>query len=212
MVVRSHRTSRTSCLACLLISARMLHLRRLVTSWRGNSNSSVTESVSQRALSWALLRMLLHYKRYYRDQFKRMFAGWPDSIRELSVEYHLKSLGKTLQEWPARSRMKPDNELVQEIRQGGRTPDVPVVVLAAMGLDPFMAVLSPEPYLRAINEGKTRAVPSSRRVSPPRRRSSHRKRRAHHDPYGLSRCRHPGDTGLARPMPVRRALARTSAR
>ena len=33
-------------------------------------------------------------------------------------------------------------------------PDVPLIVLTAMGLDPFMAAFMPEPFLREVNEGK----------------------------------------------------------
>ncbi len=102
----------------------------------------------------ALLRLLLTFKRFYRVQFERMFAGWPDSIRELLVEHHLRSLRKSLQEWPADSRRNAAGGLFEEIRQGGDTPDVPLIVLTAMGIDPFMAVFMPEPYLRKVNEGK----------------------------------------------------------
>ena len=79
--------------------------------------------------------------------FERMFAQWPDSIRERLIEYHLRSLRKSLQEWPARSRRNPENELVNEVRHGGDIPDVPLIVLTAMGLDPFMAAFMPEPFL-----------------------------------------------------------------
>jgi pimeloyl-ACP methyl ester carboxylesterase len=102
----------------------------------------------------ALLGMILHFKQFYRGQFERMFAQWPESIRQSLVEYHLRSLRKSLEEWPARSRKNPENELVTEIRRGGATPDVPLIVLVAMGLDPFMAALMPESFLREINASK----------------------------------------------------------
>ncbi len=35
-------------------------------------------------------------------------------------------------------------EVEAEVRDGGNLPDVPVIVLAAMGIDPFQAVLMPE--------------------------------------------------------------------
>jgi hypothetical protein len=102
----------------------------------------------------ALIRVLLHFKRFYRSTFERIFAQWPDSIREQLVEYHLRSLRRSLQEWPARSRKNVKGELLDEIHQGGDMPDVPLIVLIAMGLDPFMAAFMPEPYLRKMNVGK----------------------------------------------------------
>jgi pimeloyl-ACP methyl ester carboxylesterase len=103
---------------------------------------------------FALVRVLLHFKRFCRGMFERMFAEWSDSIRELLIEYHLRSLRKSLQEWPARSRKNLKGELLDEIRHGGDMPDVPLIVLIAMGLDPFMAAFMPEPYLREVNDRK----------------------------------------------------------
>ncbi len=102
----------------------------------------------------SLVRVFVQFKRFYRGQFERMFAQWPEAIRERLIEYHLRSLRKSLEEWPARSRRDPESELVNEIRHGGGLPDVPLIVLTAMGLDPFMAAFMPEPFLREINEGK----------------------------------------------------------
>jgi pimeloyl-ACP methyl ester carboxylesterase len=83
----------------------------------------------------ALLRLLLHFKRFYRREFERMFATWPDAIREPLIESHLRSLQKEFHEWPAHSRSLK-GELFDEIREAGKTPDVPLIVLSAMGLDP----------------------------------------------------------------------------
>jgi pimeloyl-ACP methyl ester carboxylesterase len=103
---------------------------------------------------FALIRLLPYFKRFYRGMFERMFAKWPDSVREPLIAYHLRSSRKSLQEWPARSRKNVKGELLDEIRHGGHTPDVPLIVLIAMGIDPFMAAFLPEPYLRAMNERK----------------------------------------------------------
>jgi pimeloyl-ACP methyl ester carboxylesterase len=103
---------------------------------------------------FALVRVLLHFKRFYRSAFERMFAEWPASIRERLIDYHLRSSRRSLEEWPARSRKNVNGELLGEIRRGGDTPDVPLIVLVANGLDPFMAAFMPEPYLRQINAGK----------------------------------------------------------
>jgi pimeloyl-ACP methyl ester carboxylesterase len=104
--------------------------------------------------AFSLVRVLVQFKQFYRGQFERMFTQWPASIRDRLVEYHLRSLRKSLQEWPARARRHPENELVNEIRRGGDIPDVPLIVLTAMGLDPFMAAFVPESFLREINDAK----------------------------------------------------------
>jgi len=98
---------------------------------------------------FALVRVFLHFKRFYRGMFERMFADWPDSMREPLIEYHLRSWRKSLQEG---KNLK--GELLDEVRRGGDTPDVPLIVLTAMGIDPFMAAFMPEPYLREMNDGK----------------------------------------------------------
>ena len=103
---------------------------------------------------YASVRVLLHFKRFYRRIFEQMLAAWPDSIRESLIDYHLRSLRKSLEEWPARSRTTAKGELLDEIRHGGNMPDVPLIVLIAMGIDPFMAALMPESYLRALNARK----------------------------------------------------------
>jgi pimeloyl-ACP methyl ester carboxylesterase len=105
-------------------------------------------------LAFSLVRVFVQFKRFYRVRFERMFAQWPDSIRGRLVEYHLRSLRKGLEEWPARSRRNPASELIKEIRHGGDLPDVPLIVLTAMGLDPFMAAFMPESLLREISHGK----------------------------------------------------------
>jgi pimeloyl-ACP methyl ester carboxylesterase len=102
----------------------------------------------------ALVRVLLRFKRFYRGLFERMLADWPDSVRERLIDYHLRSLRKSLEEWPARSRSDQKGELLDEIRQGGDMPKVPLIVLVAMGLDPFMAAFMPEGYLRQMNARK----------------------------------------------------------
>jgi len=42
--------------------------------------------------------VLLRFKRLYRGMFRRMFAEWPDPMREPLVEYHLRSWRKTMEE------------------------------------------------------------------------------------------------------------------
>lgn len=101
----------------------------------------------------ATLRLLLHYKTFYRGLFGRMFASWPDQVREPLIDYHLATLRRTFQEWPTSDRTG-NGRLMTELRNGRNMPDVPLIVLCAMGIDPSMEVVMPESYLRKINEGK----------------------------------------------------------
>ncbi len=101
----------------------------------------------------AILRLLLHYKTFYRGMFGRMFASWPQEVREPLIDWHLRSLTKTLQEFPASDRTGK-GRLSTELRNGGNTPDVPLIVLCALGIDPFMAAIMPESYLRKMNDGQ----------------------------------------------------------
>ena len=97
---------------------------------------------------FAVIRVLLHLKRFYRGLFERMFAKWPDSVREPLIECHLKSWRVGLRE------VKNQRELYDEVRRGGKMPDVPLFVLTAMGIDQFQTAFMPESYVREMNDGK----------------------------------------------------------
>ena len=98
---------------------------------------------------FAALRVAVQVKPFYRRMFGQMLADWPESVRGPLIEYHLSALGKTMQE-----RKNLFTGVEAEIREGGNMPDVPVIVLAAMGIDPFMAALMPEAQLRELNSRK----------------------------------------------------------
>jgi pimeloyl-ACP methyl ester carboxylesterase len=101
----------------------------------------------------AILRLLLHFKTFYRNMFNQMFASWPEEVREPLLDWHLKNLTKTMQEWPASDR-SGKGKLMTELRNGGKRPDVPLIVLVATGIDPSMAATMSEPYLHRLTEGK----------------------------------------------------------
>jgi hypothetical protein len=82
-----------------------------------------------------------------------MFASWPQEVRKPLIDWHLRSLTKTLQEWPASDRTGK-GRLSTELRNGGNTPDVPLIVLCALGIDPFYAATMPESYLRKMKDGQ----------------------------------------------------------
>jgi pimeloyl-ACP methyl ester carboxylesterase len=96
-----------------------------------------------------LLRAAVNMKRFYRPMFERMFAAWPDPPRGPLIDYHLRHWRRSLDEAKGLQ-----TEVFRDISQGGPLPDVPVIVLTAMGVDPFMAAFSPEAALLEINQRK----------------------------------------------------------
>ncbi len=93
-----------------------------------------------------LLPALLDMRRFYRPMFTRMLAAWPGGLRERLIDYHLAHWGRTLQE-----SKNLYGEVLAELRDGGPMPDAPLIVLTAMGVDPFQAALIATPYLRELN-------------------------------------------------------------
>jgi pimeloyl-ACP methyl ester carboxylesterase len=96
-----------------------------------------------------LLPALLDMRRFYRPMFTRMLATWPDGLRERLIDYHLAHWSRTLQE----SR-NLNSEVLPELRDGGPMPDAPLIVLTAMGIDPFQAALLATPHLHELNARK----------------------------------------------------------
>jgi pimeloyl-ACP methyl ester carboxylesterase len=96
----------------------------------------------------ALFRALLHLKRHYRGFFERMFADWPAPVRDLLFEYHLTSWRIGLKEG------KNFDSICGEVRRGGDMPDVPLIVITAMGIDPFRALFATDDSQRQLNEVK----------------------------------------------------------
>jgi len=99
--------------------------------------------------AFALLRLAVRVKPVYRRMFGQWLAGWPEPVRGPLIDYHLGTLRKTFAE-----QKNLNTEVMAEIRDGGGMPDVPVIVLAAMGIDPFQAVLIPQVQLRELNSHK----------------------------------------------------------
>jgi pimeloyl-ACP methyl ester carboxylesterase len=98
--------------------------------------------------SFALVRALLQLKRHYRGFFERMFADWPAPVRDWLFQYHLTSWRIGLKE------AKNFESVCDEVRSGGDMPDVPLIVLTAMGIDPFRAVFATDASQRKLNEIK----------------------------------------------------------
>lgn len=86
---------------------------------------------------------------FYRTLLPKKFAQLPKGAREALVDYHLANWRTGILE------ASNDEETVYpELRNAPPLPDVPVIVLGAMGVDADMSPLSPEPLQRAVNEGK----------------------------------------------------------
>ncbi|GLY74290.1 alpha/beta fold hydrolase [Actinoallomurus iriomotensis] len=84
-----------------------------------------------------------------REQLIAFFQAWPDDVRVPLAEHHLAS-------W--RTAWQEDGNLYDEVsaelRDAPGLPDVPTIVLSAMGRDAVQAHLWPEDLLREINDAK----------------------------------------------------------
>jgi pimeloyl-ACP methyl ester carboxylesterase len=97
-----------------------------------------------------------------RGPVEQHFATWPESVRGPLVEYHLAAWRTGWYE----GRNLYD-EVADELRNAAVLPDVPMIVLSAMGHDATQAHLWPEELLREINDGK-RALHAELAASVPR--------------------------------------------
>ncbi|SDI18427.1 Pimeloyl-ACP methyl ester carboxylesterase [Sinosporangium album] len=91
----------------------------------------------------------------YRGMFAQEMGDWPDTVRELLLDRHVSP------EWfrVGFDEAKNVEELNEELRRTGPMPDVPLIILTAMGIDPFKRLVSqgvPESLLDAELQGKRR--------------------------------------------------------
>ena len=98
----------------------------------------------------------------FRAVFTRMYADWPDDLRELVVARHLDPalLAVNMQEnatLPA---------VLAELRAGGPVPDVPTVYLTGMAIDPGQALTLPEPVLAEQNAAKLKLFAAAAAAAP----------------------------------------------
>ena len=92
---------------------------------------------------------------FYRGLFAAEMADWPAEIRELLIDRHVSP------EWfeVGLAEAKNLGQLNDELRRTGKMPDVPLIILTAMGIDPFKQAVSggtPESLLREEIDGKRR--------------------------------------------------------
>ncbi|MER5853290.1 alpha/beta hydrolase [Streptomyces sp. NPDC002012] len=86
-----------------------------------------------------------------RDQAAPLFAKWPVAVRRPLIEHHVTAAWK--------AGLHEDRNLYDvvsgELRHASDLPDVPLIVLTALGYDAAQAHLWPEGVLREINDAKT---------------------------------------------------------
>ncbi|MEU2791141.1 hypothetical protein [Streptomyces sp. NPDC007100] len=84
-----------------------------------------------------------------RAQLLHHFAAWPGPLREALADRHLAT-------WQAAGRENQNlyGKVADEFRHAPATPDVPLIVLTAIGHDATQAALWPADLLREINETK----------------------------------------------------------
>jgi pimeloyl-ACP methyl ester carboxylesterase len=92
---------------------------------------------------------------FYRDLLEQEMADWPAEIREPLIERHLSP------EWfrDGYQLVKYRDQLLDEMRDAGPLPDVPLIVLTATDVDDFKKAVSTgedESLLREEIEGKAR--------------------------------------------------------
>ncbi|WP_284742661.1 alpha/beta hydrolase [Amycolatopsis sp. RTGN1] len=82
-----------------------------------------------------------------RGQYAELFAQWPEDVREALAEHHLTTwrtvLGETANE----------DDVYAELRAGGQLPDVPLIVLTAMGRNPYWSQFGSEELIQAAQRG-----------------------------------------------------------
>ena len=85
----------------------------------------------------------------YRTLFEQKFVAWPAEVREPLIEYHLGKWRTGVLE-----SGNADDVVYPELRRGGSIPDVPLIVLTAMGIEAAQPMGMPEDVQRRVNEGK----------------------------------------------------------
>jgi pimeloyl-ACP methyl ester carboxylesterase len=93
--------------------------------------------------------------RFYRGRFAQEMADWPDEIREPLIDHHVSP------EWMriGLEEGKDADRRYEEMRRAGPLPDLPLIVLTAIGIDAFKRAVSvgeSESLLREEIEGKRR--------------------------------------------------------
>ncbi|WP_410573431.1 alpha/beta fold hydrolase [Amycolatopsis sp. cmx-4-61] len=82
-----------------------------------------------------------------RAQYTQLFAEWPPRVREPLIDHHLTTWRTVIDE------TKNEDDVYAELRGGGELPDVPLIVLTAMGRNPYWARFGSEELIAAAQRG-----------------------------------------------------------
>ncbi|MGH7712691.1 MAG: alpha/beta hydrolase [Gemmatimonadaceae bacterium] len=93
----------------------------------------------------------LEYLAFWRDVFAEKLARWPTQVRRSLIDYHVRAWRTGMEE--ARG---VEQGLYNELRAGGAMPDVPLIVLTAIGIDSSPTQHMSAELQRVLNDGKRR--------------------------------------------------------
>ncbi|SMC59102.1 Pimeloyl-ACP methyl ester carboxylesterase [Kibdelosporangium aridum] len=87
---------------------------------------------------------------FLRDVLRQRLVDWPPRVRDLLIEKHLSD------EWFKIGATERSNlaQLAEEMRGQGDFPDVPLIVMSALGADPGQELFVTEEQVQQINDGK----------------------------------------------------------
>ena len=85
----------------------------------------------------------------WKDVFGAKLATWPASVREPLIDYHVREWRKGIEE-----AKDVEKGVYLELRDGGAMPDVPLIVLTAMGTETAPTQFLSVELQRAVNDGK----------------------------------------------------------
>ncbi len=97
-----------------------------------------------------------------RGQYARIYARWPDRVREALIDHHLATWRTGVEE-----TRNFETEIYDELRHEGGLPDVPLIVLTAGGDNPYWARFMDERLLHEALAG-IRALHAAIAASVPR--------------------------------------------
>ncbi|WP_432844615.1 alpha/beta fold hydrolase [Amycolatopsis sp. CA-161197] len=97
-----------------------------------------------------------------RDALLALYAAWPDDVREALVDKHLTEWRTAVLE-----TQNFETTVYDQVRAGGGLPDVPLVVLSALGANPYWAQFASPELMREMLAG-IKALHASIAASVPR--------------------------------------------
>ncbi|MGH8881260.1 MAG: alpha/beta fold hydrolase, partial [Stackebrandtia sp.] len=89
---------------------------------------------------------------FMREMVAGMFADYPPHVRDAVVDYHVSETWIRV----GIAERASTTELADELRAGPAIPDVPVIALTPLGVDPSQQALMSEETLQQVHDGKSR--------------------------------------------------------